>query len=76
MNKKQFKEIEKYMSKIIWYATYVDCFNRILYEFILNGEGNCLPCDIPNLIELSAKYSRRLYIFSTKISAKLEFHKE
>ena len=73
MNKKQKRKLTKCMSKIIHYATYVDCFNRIINEMILNGESNFKSNDLPNISELTSIYARKLYKLSIEASSKLEF---
>ena len=60
MSKKK-KKFKKLFKKILFYSTYCDCFSRILYEFIQNGDENLSSTDIPNLSELFTKYTNNLY---------------
>ncbi|MBR2069319.1 MAG: hypothetical protein IJ877_06110 [Candidatus Gastranaerophilales bacterium] len=73
MNKKQIKKLNKNIHKLVYYSKYVDCFNRILDEFIQNGDDNLNPCDIPNLTALLAKYSKKIYLLSLNVERDIEF---
>ena len=61
MNIPKEQKIDMYLKKIAWYGCYVDCFSRIINEFIQNDDGNINPQDIPNLTEILTKMSHRLY---------------
>lgn len=61
MNIKKQQKIDMYIERISWYTTYVDCFTRVINNFIENGEDNIEPCDIPNLMELNKKLTQRLH---------------
>ncbi len=60
MDKYYEDKISMKLDRISWYSRYVDCFSRILNDYIENGVSNISPCDIPNLSELLAGFSKRL----------------
>ena len=55
------QKIDMLIYRISWYSVYVDCFSRILNEFIQNGDSNLNPNDVPNLSEYLTKMTTRLY---------------
>lgn len=73
MNIKKEQKITMYIEKIIWYSTYIDCFTRIINEFIENGDDNIKPCDIPNMMEFNANLASRLNNIILKMKADWEF---
>jgi len=73
MNIKKEQKMTMYIEKIIWYSTYIDCFTRIINEFIENGDDNIKPCDIPNMMEFNANLASRLNNIILKMKADWEF---
>lgn len=73
MNIKKEQKMNMYMQKIAWYSTYIDCFTRIINEFLENGDDNINPSDIPNLMEFNTKLTNRLYKTVLKMKADWEF---
>lgn len=73
MNLKKIQAIDMHLESVLWYSNYVDCLTRIINEFIENGETNLNPNDIPNLVELLSKFSRRLHLKLMKMKADWEF---
>ena len=49
-----------YINKINWYSTYIDCFSRIISEIGVNQSGNFISSDLPNMILILEKYSKKL----------------
>lgn len=73
MDRKKYDAIWMYIQKITLYSCYIDCFARIMNEFIENGDGNLHPCDLPNLSELTTKLAHRLYRIILKLKTDWEF---
>ncbi len=73
MNIKTEQKMDMYIAKITWYITYIDCFTRIINEFIENGEGNLNQNDIPNLMEFNTKLTNRLYKIVMHLKSDWEF---
>lgn len=73
MNTKKEQKMEMYIKKISWYSTYIDCFTRIINEFIENGDDNIKPYDIPNLMELNTILTYRLHNIIAKMKSDWEF---
>ena len=73
MNIKKEQAIEIYLQKIVLYSIYVDCFSRIVREFIENGDANMLPSDLPNLTALLSKLAFRLRSIIMKMNSDWEF---
>ena len=73
MNIKKEQKMTMYIEKIIWYSTYIDCFTRIINEFIENGDDNIKPGDIPNMMEFNANLASRLNNIILKMKADWEF---
>ena len=73
MNTKTEQKMDMYIAKINWYITYIDCFTRIINEFIENGEGNLNQNDIPNLMEFNTKLTNRLYKIVMHLKSDWEF---
>ncbi len=65
--------MDMYIQKMSWYITYIDCFTRIINNFIENGDSNIEPYDVPNLMELNTKLTRRLYKIVMSMKADWEF---
>ena len=72
MKHDKYDIINMRIEKIHLYCTYVDCFARILNEFIID-DSNIKPTDIPNLSELLAKLACQLKINSSKLMSDWEF---
>ena len=66
--------MDMYIEKISWYTTYIDCFTRIINNFIENGEENIEPCDIPKLMEFNTKLTKRLHKIVMKMKTDWEFN--
>ena len=73
MNIKKQQKMDMYIEKISWYTTYIDCFTRIITNFIENGEENIEPCDVPNILELNTKLTHRLHKIVMSMKADWEF---
>ena len=65
--------MDMYIEKISWYTTYLDCFTRIINNFIENGEENIESYDVPNLMELNTKFTHRLHKIVMNMKADWEF---
>ena len=74
MNYKKSQTIDMHLQRISYYITYVDCFARIITEFIENGDGNIQPNDIPNLCEMLTKYALRLKVNILQLKQDWEFY--
>ena len=55
------KNYKKIFYKALFYSRYCDCFSRVVYELILNGDDNFYPTDLPNIIEILMRYNNKLY---------------
>lgn len=73
MNTQKEQKISMYIEKLVWYSTYIDCFMRIINEFIENGDSNIKPHDIPNLAEFNTKLTNRLHKLITNMHKDWEF---
>ena len=73
MNIKKQQKMDMYIERISWYTTYVDCFTRIITDFIENGEDNIEPCDIPNLMVFNKKLIHRLHKMVMNMKTDWEF---
>ena len=73
MYTKKEHAISMHLEKISYYACYVDCFTRIINEFIENGDENLKTADIPNLSNLSTKFARHLYKNVLNLKRDFEF---
>ena len=73
MNIKKEQKMDMYIEKISLYSTYIDCFMRIINEFIENGDDNIKPYDIPTLMELNAVLTYRLRNIVSKMKTDWEF---
>jgi len=74
MNTCKEQTIEMQLQRIAWYSNYVDLFTRIIQEIIENGEPNLKPSDLPNLINLTTKYTRRLRTQILHLETNWEFY--
>ena len=61
MNIRKLQAIDMHLDSLVWYSCYVDCLTRVLTEFIENGDSNLKPTDMPNLMELLAKFTHRMH---------------
>ena len=73
MNIKKQQKMDMYIQKMSWYITYIDCFTRIINNFIESGEENIEPCDVPNLMELNTILTHRLYKIVMNMKVDWEF---
>ena len=73
MNTQKEQKMQIYIEKINKYSMYVDCFTRIINEFMENGDDNIKPYDIPNLMELNTKLTFRLHNIVSKMKSDWEF---
>ena len=73
MSIRKSQAMEMHLQKVVLYSIYVDCFSRIIREFIENGESNMLPSDLPNLAVLLSKLAYRLRLNIMKMSSDWEF---
>ena len=73
MNIKKEQKFDMYIEKISWYSTYIDCFTRVINNFLENGDEKVEPCDIPKLMELNTKLTHRLHKIVMKIKTDWEF---
>ena len=73
MNTQKIQAIDMNLDKIISYSVYVDCFARILREFLENGYDNLKKTDVINMAVLLEKYSHRLHICITNVHSVWKF---
>ena len=73
MNIQKEQKMQMYIEKISWYSTYIDCFTRIINEFMENGDDNIKPYDIPNLMELNTALTYRLRYIIANMKSDWEF---
>lgn len=73
MNTQKIQAMDMNLDKVINYSVYVDCFARILREFLENGYDNIKKSDVLNMALLLEKYSHRLHICITKTCSIWEF---
>lgn len=74
MKTSKIQKIDMHMQKIVSYSIYVDCFVRMLREFIENGtDANLEGDDIPNLLVITNKFARRLRMIAMKTAHDWEF---
>ena len=75
MNVRKTQAMDMNLDKIVHYSCYVDCFSRILREFLENGYDNLKTSDIINIASLLEKYSHRLYLCTMSTQTHWEFSK-
>ena len=73
MNIKKQQKMDMYVERLSWYSTYVDCFTRVVNNFIENDDGNIEPRDVANIMELNTKFTHRLYKMVMKMKSDWEF---
>ena len=75
MKPNKYNIICSHIQRLSWYSVYVDCFMRILNEFLTNGDSNLKPTDVQNLSELLAALARQQKIITSKLLTDWEFYK-
>ena len=73
MNIKKIQAIDMHLKSLLWYSCYVDCLTRVITELTENGESNLKSHVIPNLMELLAKFTKRLHKKLMKMKTDWEF---
>jgi hypothetical protein len=74
MKVSKIQKMDMHMHKLVWYSIYVDCFVRVIREFVENGEcANLQDNDIPNLLVMTNKFAQRLRIIAMQTAHDWEF---
>ena len=73
MKAEKIQTMDTHFDRIIRYSSYVDCFSRILREFLENGYDNLKESDIAKIAVLLEKYSHRLHLCISKANTYWEF---